>query len=415
MKRVMPVTVAVAVLAMSLGACAGQAHSSRGQIQISAPAALADQPIDVSVTGLAPGQQVTISARSDDAAHIVWRSQATFTAGSDGTVNLSSAKAADGSYTGTDGMGLFWSMTTDPTVTVANTYFQPAPPQDKPAYPVLLTVTSHGRRLASRTVTRTWMAPGETAKVLTPRADGVAGVLFLPPPGTPRHPGVLIFGGAEGGMNYTDTAALLAAHGYPALTVAYFGWPGLPGSLTNIPLEYFVTAGRILARQPGVDPAHLLAMGYSRGSEAALLLAEHFPGLFHGAVVYSPSAYVNFSEADLKFNDSAPAWTLGGKGIWPAPIPMRHIIGPVLAIAGDSDQIWNSEGAATQIASQLDLAGSTYPHHALIYLNAGHGVGTFPYLPIDDGMLQALGGTRAGDVAAQRASWAAVLAELARL
>jgi hypothetical protein len=33
---------------------------------------------------------------------------------------------------------------------------------------------------------------------------------------------VLVFGGAEGGMSQTFTAALLAAHGYPALTVAYF-------------------------------------------------------------------------------------------------------------------------------------------------------------------------------------------------
>lgn len=45
------------------------------------------------------------------------------------------------------------------------------------------------------------MTPGESARVLTVNADEVAGVLFAPPPGTPKHPGVVLFGGAEGGMS----------------------------------------------------------------------------------------------------------------------------------------------------------------------------------------------------------------------
>jgi dienelactone hydrolase len=93
-----------------------------------------------------------------------------------------------------------------------------------------------------------------------------------------------------------------------------------------------VTAGRILASQPGVDPAHLLAMGYSRGSEAALLLADHFPRLFHGAIVYSPSSDVNPAEnAGLAYISGVPAWTLGSRAVWPAPIPVNNVSGPVLA------------------------------------------------------------------------------------
>jgi hypothetical protein len=88
------------------------------------------------------------------------------------------------------------------------------------------------------------MAKGETATKLTLARDKVVGELFLPPVGTPRHAGVLVFGGADGGMSQVYGAALLAAHGYPALTVAYFDWPGLPSALDEIPLEYFETAGR---------------------------------------------------------------------------------------------------------------------------------------------------------------------------
>jgi dienelactone hydrolase len=407
---------AAATLAGVLAACGGQAgQSGQVAIAVSAPTALADQAISISVTGLATGQRITIAAQAVDDAHRVWRAQATYTAGQHGEVNLTSALPAAGTYPSADGMGLFWSMTTLPGES-GNEYFTPAQPQSQPSFPVRLTVTSDGKLLASRTVTRYWMASGETARVLTLKADRVAGVLFLPRPGTARHPGVLVFGGAEGGMSQTFTAALLAAHGYPALTVAYFDWPGLPDQLQRIPLEYFVTAGRILASQPGVDPSHLLVMGYSRGSEAALLLADHFPGLFHGAIVYSPSSDVNPAEnTALAYISGVPAWTLGGKGVWPAPIPVNDVSGPVLAIAGDSDALWNSGPSADQISSELDVDRSPYRHQALVYLNAGHGVGTFPYQPIGTAALQALGGTRAADVAAQRASWTAVLGQLAQL
>ena len=72
-------------------------------------------------------------------------------------------------------------------------------------------------------------------------------------------------------------ARMLAAHGYPALAVAYFGVPGLPQNLSAILLEYFERALGWLAAQPGVDPARLVVLGGSRGSEAAELLAVHDP------------------------------------------------------------------------------------------------------------------------------------------
>jgi dienelactone hydrolase len=291
-------------------------------------------------------------------------------------------------------------------------YFTPPAPQQQPGYPVTLTVTSSsGARLASRTVTREWMAKGETAQMLTLAKDKVAGELFLPPPGTPRHAGVLVFGGAEGGMSQVYGAALLAAHGYPALTVAYFDWPGLPPALDGIPLEYFETAGKILASQPQVDPAHVLVMGYSRGSEAALLLADDFPTLFHGAVVYSPSSEVNAAGDD----GSRDAWSLGPRGIDPGPIDVSHISGPVLAFAGDMDMLWGSASSASAIIQQLTVAHSPYQHQAFIYQDAGHGEGMQPYQPAGDATIANLGGTRAGDVAAQRDGWPKMLAMLAGL
>jgi hypothetical protein len=76
---------------------------------------------------------------------------------------------------------------------------------------------------------------------------------------------VLVFGGSGGGLTTSMAAALLAAHGYPSLALAYFKVAGLPQSLHDIPLEYFTSALRVLRAQPGVDPA----MSWSPGSRGA--------------------------------------------------------------------------------------------------------------------------------------------------
>ncbi len=406
---------AVVLGGVVLAGCGGHAAAGPPEISVSAPVALADQAVTIRVTGLAPGQRVTVTAQATDDTGLTWQSDATFTAGQNGLVDLASAAPASGSYQGIDGMGLLWSLGLPGQANVGgNGEFAATPPQTRSAFPVELTATSaSGTVLATRTVTREWMVPGETARVLTLKTDKVAGVLFTPPPGTARHPGVLLFGGAEGGMSQVYAAALLAAHGYPALTAAYFDWPGLPGQLERIPLEYFETAGRILAAQPGTEPAHVLALGYSEGSEAALLAADYFPQVFHGAIVYSPSAFASPAQNDA----SQPAWTLNGKGIAPGPIPEYDISGPVLALAaGDDALVTDAAGSANEIAfDMVSEDGNRYPSQALTYADAGHAVGTFPYQPITSAALGTLGGTRAGDVAAQRAGWAAVLGLLARL
>ena len=401
---------AVTLLTGGLAACSGGAPAKPAVIQVSEPGALADQAIDIRVTGLSAGEQVIVGAQATDAKKGTWRSSAVYTA-SHPVLALVGPRLRSDLFQVKDGMALFWSMT--PVAPASqNQYFTPPTPQQQSGYPVTLTVTSSsGAKLASRTVTREWMAKGETARTLTLSKDKVAGELFLPPPGTPRHAGVLVFGGAEGGMSQVYGAALLAAHGYPALTVAYFDWPGLPSALDGIPLEYFETAGKILASQPQADPAHVLAMGYSRGSEAALLLADDFPALFHGAVVYSPSSEVNAAGDD----QSRDAWSLGPNVIDPGPIDVSHISGPVLAFAGDLDMLWESASSANSIIEGLTMAHDPYQHQAFIYQYAGHGEGMQPYQPAGNTTLFNLGGTRAGNVAAQRDGWPKMLAMLAGL
>lgn len=133
--------------------------------------------------------------------------------------------------------------------------------------------------------------PTPAAPILEqPATTGVFANLYRPPaPDTARDAAVLVLGGSEGGFQIPNiTARDLAAHGHPAMALAYFGYQGPPTALRDIPLEYFATALRLLATQPGVDPGKLVVWGTSRGSEAALLTAATYPDLVDAVIADSP-------------------------------------------------------------------------------------------------------------------------------
>lgn len=312
-------------------------------IEVDAASALADQPVHLRVTGLVADEEITVASTATDHAGREWQGHALFRADTQGTVALDSAVPLSGTYQGADGMGLFWSMD-PPTDNYNQLGFVPTNPELQHSYDVRITITAHGRQLATRTISRQFVADGVSTKTLTLATDQVIGELFLPPAGAPRHPAVLAFGGSEGGNSQKYTAALLASHGYPALALGYFALPGLPATLHDIPLEYFATAARLLAAQPGTDPGQVVAMGYSRGSEAALLLGEDYPALIHGTVVYSPSAQVNPG-----LPGGGNAWTKDGRPIAQQAIPLGHVSGPVLTLAGADDKVWPSLMWAGQI------------------------------------------------------------------
>lgn len=396
--------------------CAG-GPSQRVRIESDGTETLADQPVHLEVVGLHAGEEVTINADAADLQQKQWHSEARVKADNQGLVNLDEAKPVSGTYQEPDGMGLFWSMN-PPDGNPDQQFYLPEVKDHRPVSTVHLSVTEGGKTLATTTETRRWLGDGATTRALQVAKDGVTGQLFLPRPDGKRHPTVLLIGGSEGGMSQALTAALLASHGYPALTVAYFHDTGVPPTLKNIPLEYFASAARLLAAQPGVDPAHLLILGPSRGAEASLLVAEYFPSLVHGAILYAPTATVVPGLPDYTAN----AWTLRGKPVTDELIPVDHISGPVLAIAGADDGLWSSASAAPLIVHELDAAHNRYPHRALVYPGAGHNVGSYPYSPQGthvyeplSGRLAILGGTRQATATAQAQGWPEVLSLLKSL
>ncbi len=373
-----PVIVAIAAC---LAGCSG-ALPAGGAIRVDvAPVrSVADQPVSIMVSGLVPGTVASLRLRSTDANDVPWSSAAAFRVSPAGSIDPAQTAALSGSYTGVSPMGLFWSMRPDRRA-AENDYFWS---RDRPLS-FELSVVAGGHRQASVRLSRALSATPLSVRRESLREAGFDGEFFSAASVPARRPALLVFGGSEGGMSGTLVAALLAAHGYPALALAYFNAPGLPAQLSDIPLEYFATALRWLRAQPQVDPRQVLTLGVSRGSEAALLLGAYYPRLVDGVVASVPSDVAICSYP----NCSGAAWTLHGRPLpytlefdnpHPADdpaavIPVERIRGPVFLDCGGADAVWVSCPYARAVMTRLAAHHDTYQHVLQAYPAAGHGAG----------------------------------------
>ncbi|PYQ58396.1 MAG: hypothetical protein DMF58_15455 [Acidobacteria bacterium] len=392
------------------------AHAA--QFELPRESFLIDETIPIVISGLPPGEEVTIALHSSD-----WSSSATFNADSAGLVDVTRVSPKRGTYNGVDAMGLFWSAERS---TPRPAPGSPLPTTDNPPQPWQLTAEVHGSIAATATVLRRVVA--ENVAVTIVRERGLVGV-FYRPAGEGRHPAMLVLRGSGGGVPPASSAAGgLASHGYAVLALAYFGIEDLPPSLSHIPLEYFKTALEWMSAQPSVDPARIGVLGASRGAELALLLGA-IDSQLRAVVAYMPSNVVWAGCCD---RIDEPSWTPGGLPVaWANPrrpgdfianrraeIPVEHIHGGVLLISGKQDGVWHSTEMADAVMNRLRRNHFAYPYTHLAYDNAGHAIGR-PGAPTTDvdnvrhpltGRVMHLGGTPAGTAHAREDSWRQMLA-----
>ena len=381
---------------------------------------LIDESIPIAVSGLTPSAIVTVRARSG-AENDPWTSSATFTADAAGRVDLARTAPGTGSYKEVDPMGLFWSAS-------RASADDARAPEGVAAGPELWTLTAEtgGAVVATATIRRRAVAAG--VRVTPVRDKGLVGTFYEPAePG--RHPAVLVLGGSGGGVPPPlGPAGGLASRGYAVLALAYFGAPGLPRALSNIPLEYFATALQWMSAQPSVDASRIGVLGLSRGAELALLLGAVYPA-FHTVVAYMPSNVIVRGCCDAT---TRVAWTLEGRPVAPEPlvpmrqsmtmgrpeIPVERINGAVLLISGRDDDVWPSTEMADRIMSRLRQHRFAHPFVHLAYDHAGHGIGR-PFTstlelnsrrhPLTGRIVQ-MGGTPSGTAKARADSWQKMLA-----
>ncbi len=274
------------------------------------------------------------------------------------------------------------------------------------------------------------------------------------PPSSGKHPAILLLGGSEGGDHLSAIAPLFAAHGYVAVSVAYFGEPGLPQTLVDVPVETIGRALDVVRARVDVDDEEIGIFGGSKGGELALLAASTYPQI-KAVVADVPSPFA-WQGIDAYGQPQKCSWTLGGRELpcipesassaasrrigaeyaahqpmqlrmlydaslqaaTPAQIlaaffPIERIHGPVLCLSGGDDELWDSPEYCNMAMEYLHARHHPYADRAIEYANAGH---TFLWAmhgpqsaaltaPVPGGASIALGGTADGNAQASAQAW----------
>lgn len=387
--RTWPWLVVAVAAGMALLATGAAAQRPAVSLTVSPGTALLDRAVRVKVVGLHPRQKIALVTETRDALGKRWRSRLLYRASSTGVVDTRA------------GMRPFWAL-------------EPVrkPPEPTPFLPTAGPATVRIRAEAgSRTVAAGTLVRQAGANITRRDAILPAGLVgaYFAPAGGADGPAVLQLGGSQGSYGYLP-AALLAGHGYATLSLAYFGEPGLPATLKEIPLEYFARALTWLGQQPGVDPKRIVLYGVGRGAEAALLVGSTYPELVHGVIASSPSA-------DVLGGIPGPgaAWTIGGHPVPEGPIPVWKVAGPVLAFGGGKDLYYSSAYGVDELAERAHDHGRSNVE-ARVYPDAGAGVGfAIPNLPTYGRVIKlgnhyiGVGGTPGANARAWAASWPLVL------
>jgi dienelactone hydrolase len=428
-----------AVLLAALGVFAAGAAPCLA-LEVSVPnVAIVDRPIETTVRAT-PGSIVRVALAAQRYG-MTFAADATYRVPRTGVLKLSEAAPLSGAYRGANAMGLFWSAM--PNAPPAKGFIFE---RDTDVRPIPYRVTaSSGAQTATAQGMRLFVADDVERRVVD--GPGLIATLYR----NKRagcHPGVVVLGGSEGGVP-EDQAAVLASHDLTTLALAYYGAPGLSRSLTNVPIEVVQRAMALLSRDPSVCPGGVALFGGSKGAELALLAASTFGGV-RGVVALKPSSVV-FSGL---FGDSTTpqsSWSYGGKpvpfanGAVPnsvtaavakqeaahdrvsyvadymaqiqnntnaaAIIPVERIAAPLLLAAGGADGLWPSQYMAEQIERRRAMMTKRYADRLLLFPDAGHLIG-IPYLFAEAELAHNeldLGGTAAGDEAANEALWPIVV------
>ncbi len=379
--------------------------SANALISVAPPITMSDAPLQVTASGLAPNSEVTVRASLRIGAGD-WTAEAAYRADAKGALDLSKDAPLSGSFSDADPMGLIWSMA---PAAEASRHHMLEYWTKLEASTIRFSLLQDGEQLASAEAERLVVAPG--VERLEVREDGLFATLFTPA-GAGPHPAITLLSGSGGGLNETG-AALFAAHGYAALTLAYFNFETLPESLVKVPLEYFEASIAYLQARADIDGDRLAVTGVSRGGELALLLGSMF-AQYKVVIADAPSGIVWSGFGANSPPGSEPAWTWRGGAIpfmddafdptiyayigeymqrgeamplapsfretlrrhpataKKAEIPVEQIQGAVLMISGEEDAMWPSSDLA-EVAMER-LRAHQFPHvfEHIRYPEVGH-------------------------------------------
>ncbi|MCV2362515.1 hypothetical protein LNV23_03515 [Paucibacter sp. DJ1R-11] len=210
----------------------------------------------------------------------------------------------------------------------------------------------------------------------------LAARLYLPKT-SGKVPVVIGFGGSDPSWGFADAnGAMMATRGIAVIGLVYFKTePGLPPSLDQIPMEYFISALDYAETVPELDASRMGVVSGSRGSEAGFLLAI-LDARIKSVAITTPSKV-----AWAGMTSPRSAWTYQGQDIPALNLPempgstqiqrfeaalaetekvkaatfaFEKIRGPILLISAENDQIWPGTAMSRDILDYLKTHGFAY-------------------------------------------------------
>ncbi|XP_042665290.1 acyl-coenzyme A amino acid N-acyltransferase 2-like isoform X2 [Centrocercus urophasianus] len=321
------------------------------EVVVTPSSSLADQTVQVVVSGLAPLQLVTLRSWLMDEHGERFQARAFYRSDEEGMVDVGRHAALGGNYSGVWPMGLFWFLQPD----------------------------SLFKRLVKRDVM------GSPFLIHLEVFDGLRLVLGQQGPGP--FPAVIdLFGGAGGLIEFR--AGLLASRGFAVLALAFFAYEDLPKGLTQLDLDYFEEAAELLLQHPKVRGPGLGVIGVSKGAEVALAMAAFLPQVvatvwINGTTFLygNPLHYKGLRIPSIPYQTERILFTelgaMDNSAIFADPrspacsssaIPVEKIQGKVLFVVGEADRSFNSKLFAQLAAERLPQDA----YRLLSYPGAGH-------------------------------------------
>ncbi len=266
------------------------------------------------------------------------------------------------------------------------------------------------------------------------------GFLCEPASGAARA-GVVVLSGSSGRIE-RERCRLFARAGVSAVSIRWFGGPGQPAGLCEVPLETFVEAAGLLRRR-GAERVGVL--GVSKGAEAALAVST-LSDCFDAVIALSPTSVVwaNLGPGpDGRERPYRSSWTWRGRALpfvpyddsWtqtePEGVPVavlgwyerslatysdrlpaaalsvERTTAELVLVAGGADRMWPSLRFARRLADRHGTTGRTAALFS--HPDAGHrpvfpGEAPPPPSPHYDH-----GGTPAADATLGAAAWPTIL------
>ena len=274
------------------------------------------------------------------------------------------------------------------------------------------------------------------------REGETMGVVFEPAEGS-EHFAVML-GGSYGGVPEAP-ARKLAESGVCAFALGYFGAPGLPSDLVEIPLES-LEKGIEWFRDSRAGDRAVGLLGFSKGAELALVLAARMREAIGRVVAVAPSHVVWFGlKAPGPGGDrrsASSSWSLRGAPVPFLPCPptfnpvfnerglrtdvffdlngyeradtesarirVEQAAGPILLLSGDDDHQWPAVPMAAEIERRMKDHGRGDDITNVVYPDAGHVFLVREFIPpamLGIGGVYDFGGTPEADTVAGKDAW----------